>query len=91
MTRTAHLDLTEDGWVWLRCLPNAYLLEGQSCGFVGCPRWPTPILGDEPDWFWMEVYQLRLWWDEEQRIAHEEAAAELSRMTWDYYENCLTR
>ena len=65
--QTSHLDLMDSGTVYLRCLPNAYLFDAVSLGFVGWHQWPAE-LGEEPDWLWPELLQCWEWYEAEWAI-----------------------
>ena len=87
--KTKHLHVTESGFVWLHSLrPDATLLDSESCLSITHPRWPSALLGEEPEWFWPEVERLQAWWQEERRIEEEEAIAEMARMDAEYYAGC---
>lgn len=90
LASTAHLDLLGSGFVWLKCLPNAHLIEGLSCRHIACLCWPDE-LGREPDWFADECEILAACWDEEKRLEAEEGRAELARLESEYYADCVTK
>lgn len=78
---TAHLDMSETGRLYLKALPNAYLLDMLELGFVGCPTWPAE-LGQEPEWFDGELWQCLEWHEVEQSLRETPPVSDRSIVRW---------
>lgn len=86
---TNHLDLTESGLIYLRCLPNANLIvDDVECGTIAVNWWPS-ALGEEPTWFGVEIEQCIDWWSYTIQIRVSQSRAEVTEQQWQYNTFCV--